>query len=80
MENSDAATFTVYSKPACVQCTATERWLKTKGVKYDKIDVTEDVEAYQRVTNMGYQQVPVVVTSSGAHWSGFDPDQLALHS
>lgn len=77
MENSDAA-ITVYGKPGCVQCTATERWLTTNQVKFDKIDVTQDDAAYAYVTDeLGYQQVPVVLTASGDHWYGFVPDRLA---
>ena len=33
---------TVYSKPACVQCTATTRSLDAKGVAYTVVDLTED--------------------------------------
>lgn len=32
---------TVYSKPACVQCTATYRALDSKGISYVIVDVTE---------------------------------------
>lgn len=32
----------VYSKPACVQCTATTRALDAQGIAYDLIDLTAD--------------------------------------
>ena len=35
----------VYSKPACVQCTATTRALDAKGISYDVVDLTEDTSA-----------------------------------
>ena len=38
-------TITVYSKPACVQCTATTRALEARGLAYQLIDLTEDDEA-----------------------------------
>lgn len=79
MENSDI-TLTVYGKPGCVQCTATERWLKSKGREFEKIDVTVNEEGYKKVTDMGYQQVPVVVASNGEHWYGFVPDRLAVYA
>jgi len=66
----------VYSKPACVQCTATTRALDAKGVAYDVIDLTQDDDAMSTVTELGYRQVPVVV-SGDAHWSGFRPDMIA---
>lgn len=79
MENSANTTLTVYGKPACVQCTATERWLKSRNRAYEKIDVTMDEEALEYTKALGYLQAPVVVTSDGSHWSGFDPDRLALY-
>lgn len=66
---------TVYSKPRCVQCDATYRFLDNLGVAYLTIDVTEDAESLQRVLELGYQQVPVVVTGEG-HWSGYRPDRI----
>ena len=35
-------TITVYSKPACVQCTATTRALDAKGLDYALVDLSED--------------------------------------
>ncbi len=67
---------TVYSKPACVQCTATTRALDARGVSYDVIDLTADDAALNRVTDLGYRQVPVVVAGED-HWSGFRPDRIA---
>ena len=66
---------TVYSKPACVQCTATTRALDRKGLEYTIIDISEDADAYARVTELGYRQVPVVVAGD-AHWAGFRPDMI----
>ncbi len=67
---------TVYSKPACVQCTATTRALDAKGITYDVIDLTQDDSAMTHVTQLGYRQAPVVVAGSD-HWSGFRPDMIA---
>lgn len=66
---------TVYSKPACVQCTATTRALDAKGLNYRLVDLTEDAEAFAKVTALGYRQAPVVV-AGGAHWAGFRPDLI----
>ena len=33
---------TVYSKPSCVQCTATYRALRRKDIAYRVVDVTAD--------------------------------------
>lgn len=66
---------TVYSKPACVQCTATTRALEARGLDYRLIDLTEDAQAMERVTSLGYRQVPVVVAGED-HWAGFRPDMI----
>lgn len=66
---------TVYSKPACVQCTATTRALDAKGIDYNIIDLTEDADAMQMVMSLGYRQAPVVVAGE-AHWAGFRPDMI----
>lgn len=68
-------TITVYSKPACVQCTATTRALDAKGIAYSLVDLTEDAAAMEMVTQLGYRQAPVVVAGD-AHWAGFRPDMI----
>ena len=68
-------TITVYSKPACVQCTATTRALDAKGIAYTVVDLTEDQAAMERVTSLGYRQAPVVIAGD-AHWAGFRPDMI----
>jgi len=66
---------TVYSKPACVQCTATTRALEAKGISFDLIDLTEDTAAMEMVQGLGYRQAPVVVAGE-SHWAGFRPDLI----
>jgi glutaredoxin-like protein NrdH len=67
---------TVYSKPACVQCTATYRALDNAGIEYTVQDVSTDETALEQVKALGYLQAPVVVTDDD-HWSGFRPDKIA---
>ncbi|MBY3790322.1 glutaredoxin-like protein NrdH [Photobacterium carnosum] len=66
----------VYSKPQCVQCTATVKALKTKGIEHKVIDLTQDDSAMNTIQSMGYRQAPVVVIGSH-HWSGFRPDMIS---
>lgn len=67
---------TVYSKPACVQCTATTRALDAKGIGYQLVDLTTDDEAMKQVVALGYRQAPVIVAGD-THWAGFRPDLIA---
>ena len=67
---------TVYTKPACAQCTATFRALDKAGISYQKIDVTQNAEAREYVMSLGYLAMPVVYVSPGQHWSGYRPDAI----
>lgn len=66
----------VYSKPACVQCTATKRALDKQGIEYEIFDVSVDEKALETVKELGYLQAPVVITTDD-HWSGFRPDKIS---
>lgn len=66
----------VYSKPACVQCNATDRALENKGIPYRVVDLTQNPEALEYVQDLGYLQAPVVVVDDQDHWSGFRPDHI----
>lgn len=67
---------TVYSKPSCVQCNATYRALDQKGVNYEIVDLSQDQVAFDRVRDLGYMQVPVVIAGED-HWAGFQPDRIS---
>ena len=66
---------TVYTKPACVQCTATYKALDKQGLAYQKVVITLDPQARDYVMALGYLQAPVVVAGND-HWSGFRPDRI----
>ena len=69
-------TITVFSKPNCVQCTATYRAMDKYGLGYTVIDLSVDSGALQSVKALGYQQAPVVLAAR-EHWAGFRPDKIA---
>lgn len=77
-------TITVYTKPHCPQCSGTKRWLDRRGVDYDTVDVSQDVQALEAIRELGYAAAPVVFVSPAAgldvHWSGLRPDLLAEHT
>lgn len=66
---------TVYSKPACMQCKATEKALKKAGLEFTTVDISVDEEARDYVMALGYVQAPVV-EANGEHWSGFRPERI----
>ena len=67
---------TIYSKPNCVQCTATYRAMDKAGLSYETVDISLDAQALEQVKSLGYAQAPVVVAGED-HWSGFRPDKIA---
>lgn len=66
---------TVYTKPSCVQCDQTKRFLDKVGVKYDTVDITVDTEAFDKIIGMGFKAAPVVITDNDS-WAGFNPTKL----
>ena len=66
---------TIYSKPNCVQCTATYRAMDKAGLSYETVDISLDAQALEQVKSLGYAQAPVVVAGED-HWSGFRPDTI----
>lgn len=68
---------TVYSRPGCQQCRMTTQHLDRLGLPYTYRDVTEDDEARDIVTALGYLSLPVV-TAGDMHWSGYRHAKLKL--
>lgn len=68
---------TVLSKPACVQCTATKKWLEARGVEHTVKDMSVDDEALGLAKSLGHMSAPVVILPDGESFSGFRPDKLA---
>ena len=66
---------TIYSKPNCVQCTATYRAMDKAGLSYETVDISLDAQALEQVKSLGYAQAPVVVAGED-HWSGFRPAKI----
>lgn len=67
---------TVYTKPNCVQCTATKRKLEALGIPYKAVNLTTNPKGMELVKSLGYQTAPVVVADDGKHWGGFQPELI----
>lgn len=68
-------TVTLYTLPKCVQCDSTKRYFDRNNISYEVVDLSQDAEAYSKVTEMGFQAAPVVVTDTD-RWSGFRIEKL----
>jgi glutaredoxin-like protein NrdH len=69
---------TVYTKPNCVQCNMTKKYLDDRKVEYSTVDITQDSEALDKIINQGFKAAPVVNAGS-QWWSGFQPDLIDKH-
>ncbi|MBK0348528.1 glutaredoxin-like protein NrdH [Aerococcaceae bacterium zg-ZJ1578] len=67
---------TVYSKPNCMQCNFTKKFLEDNAIDYTMIDVYEDEVALAKVKELGFQSLPVVVIEGEEPFFGFRPDRL----
>lgn len=67
---------TVYSKPACVQCTAVKTWLRARGIPFVERNVTQDEAAMAEAVATGLRQMPIVVADGCAPFGGFDTGLL----
>ena len=77
--NISNAEATVYTTPGCTQCTMSRRWLDSRGVEYDTVDLTQSPDDFAAVTALGYKSAPVIMVADDVHWGGFRPDLLELH-
>ena len=67
---------TVYSKPNCMQCEFTKKYLSDKGIEFKEINAFEDDEALAMLRDAGYAHMPVVDIGGEKH-TGFRPEILA---
>lgn len=67
----------VFSKPSCVQCTATYRNLDSKGIKYEVIDISEEDAFIEELKAASKMQAPIVMAPGMESWAGFRPDLIA---
>lgn len=68
-------TVTVYSKDRCQQCKGVKRWLKSNGIAFNEINVSEQPEYIQEVKDLGFTSLPVV-KSDDLVFSGLDIPKL----
>ncbi len=62
----------VYSTPTCPWCTVAKKYLTSKNVKFEEVDVSKNREvAYEMVKKSGQRGVPVI-DINGSIIVGFD--------
>ena len=78
MLNKTRKNVTLYTKKRCQQCKLTKLWLDEHCIHYKTVDIIENKQAAEKIKQLGYQTVPVVVIHAEPEtsWSGFRPDVL----
>ena len=67
---------TIYSKPNCMACNFSKKYLEDKGVEFKEINVFEDKEALAMLRDKGIAEMPAVDINGEFH-TGFRPDVLS---
>lgn len=67
-------TVTVYTKPACVQCDMTKKWLETRGIPFETEDLLEP-DNLAAAKSLGYMSAPVILAGEH-HFAGFNINEL----
>ncbi|WP_423188594.1 glutaredoxin-like protein NrdH [Alkalibacterium sp. f15] len=72
----EKATVIVYSKPNCMQCQFTKKYLENKGIAFEVKDIEQNVKAIDEVKQLGFSSLPVVIAEGIEAFNGFRPDML----
>ena len=67
---------TVYSKPNCMQCNFTKKYLEDAGIDFEVKDVSVSEEAKNELKELKFMSLPVVRAEGFEAFSGFRPDLL----
>ena len=67
----------VYGSPTCAPCRQAEAFLNERGISYTKYDVTQDLEAQERLMSLGSSSLPTIVINGTEVIIGFNRDRLA---
>ncbi|MBU2561432.1 MAG: glutaredoxin family protein [Nanoarchaeota archaeon] len=66
----------VYSTPTCPWCMKLKAWLKSKGIEFENIDVSEDQEAAQAMIKKSGQMGVPQIEINGKMIVGFNPEAI----
>lgn len=72
----EKATVIVYSKPNCMQCQFTKKYLENKGIPFEVKDVEQSDQAIDEVKKLGFSSLPVVLAEGLEAFNGFRPELL----
>lgn len=66
----------VYTKPGCGQCRFVMRWLDSRKIPYQKVNIQEDAESMDKVQNSEFTSLPIVEIDGKLVFNGFNETKL----
>ena len=70
---------TIYSKPQCVSCEQTKKWLERNGLEYKEEQLADHPDVVEEVKASGFTAAPICVTDQGIWWAGLNLAQLKAY-
>ncbi len=68
----------VYSTPSCPWCTVAKKYLSSKNVKFDDIDVSKNMDAAREMVQKSGQRGVPVIDINGDIVVGFDHSKIDM--
>jgi glutaredoxin len=66
----------LFIKPYCGWCHRAESWLNERGIRYEKLDVIADGDAFDEMVELSGQTLAPVIDVDGEILADFGPDEL----
>jgi glutaredoxin len=66
----------LFIKPFCPWCHRAIRWLESRGVSYETLDVISDDAAMEEMVRLSDQDLAPVIEVDGKVLADFGPDEL----
>lgn len=66
----------VYSKPQCMACDQTKKWLERKGLAFEEKALADHLDVLEEAKASGIMSAPICVTDQGSAWGGMNLDKL----
>ena len=67
---------TIHTAQNCQKCHVTIRALKKRNIDYCEVHLDDNPEVRDQLQAQGFTTLPVVVTSDGDAWQGYNPDKI----
>lgn len=68
----------LFIKPYCGWCHRAIRWLDSRGIEFEEVDVISDEVAFEEMMQLSGQELAPVIDVDGAILADFGPEELAI--